>query len=66
VLLNAGRRRIRSLSVHVVQSRQWRRTPMLFARENGLVALNSLGASMMLSSNELLIMDSIRTQLMLV
>jgi hypothetical protein len=39
---------------------------MLFARENGLVALSSLGASMMLSSNELLIMDSIRTQLMLV
>jgi hypothetical protein len=32
---------------------------MLFAWENGLIALSSLGASMMLCNNELLIMDSI-------
>ena len=40
--------------------------PDAFRKGNGPVALSSLGASMMLSSNELLIMDSIRTQLMLV
>jgi hypothetical protein len=56
VLLNPGRRRRRSLSVNVVQSRQWRITPMLVARENGLVALISLGASMMLCSNGLLML----------
>jgi hypothetical protein len=32
---------------------------MLFARENGPVAFSSLGASMMLCSNEILIMDSL-------
>jgi hypothetical protein len=38
---------------------------MLFARENGPIALSSLGASMILCSNKLIIMDSIRTHLML-
>jgi hypothetical protein len=32
---------------------------MVFARENGPIALSSLGASMMLCSNELLIMYSL-------
>jgi hypothetical protein len=47
-------------SMHVVQRRQGRRTPMLFAWENGLIALGSLGASMMLCSNKLPSMDSER------
>jgi hypothetical protein len=52
---DAGKRR-RSLSVHIVQRKQWRRTLMHFARANGPVALSSLGAYLMLCSNELLIL----------
>jgi hypothetical protein len=43
VLLNAGKRRRKSLSAHVVQRKQWRRTLMHFAKANGPVALSSLG-----------------------
>ena len=46
----------KKLERDVVQRTQWRRTLMHFARANGPVALSSLGAYLMLCSNELLIL----------
>jgi hypothetical protein len=43
VLLNAWKIRRRSLSVHVMQRKQWRRTLMHFAKANGPVVLSIIG-----------------------
>jgi hypothetical protein len=40
--VDTGRRR-RSLSVHAVRRKQWRRIPMLLGRKSDLVALSRLG-----------------------
>jgi hypothetical protein len=42
VLLRIGRRGRRSLSVRTEQKKRWRRIPMPWGRESGLVALSSL------------------------
>jgi hypothetical protein len=46
----AHRRRRKSLSVHTVRRKQWRRTPMLSRRESSPIALHSLGGFMFIKS----------------
>jgi hypothetical protein len=50
----AHRRRRKSLSVHTMRRKQWRRTPMLSRRESSPIALCSLGGFMFIKSRSML------------